>query len=118
MVPESFGLMARIVTCITFEDNPRWSEVAAIFELADGSRGEIWGTLLGLGMPLFRCVAVGKVDALPAEEACIDRPCARPEQRQGGTEGSKQDITPRIVRMREGAPHFNDCQERSRDGRP
>ena len=61
---------------------------------------------------------VRKVYALPPEKARVDRPCARSEKCQGGTEGSEQDITPRIMRMREGAPYLNDCQKCSRDGRP
>jgi hypothetical protein len=63
-------------------------------------------------------LSVWRVDALPSKEASIDGPGARSEHGQGGTEGSQQDIPPRIMGMREGAPNLNDCQKYSRDGRP
>lgn len=63
-------------------------------------------------------LSVWRVDALPSEKAGIDGPGARSEHGQGGTEGSQQDIAPRIMGMREGAPNLNDCQKYSRDGRP
>jgi hypothetical protein len=62
--------------------------------------------------------SISRVDALPSKKAGIDGPGARSEHGQGGTEGSQQDIAPRIMGMREGAPNLNDCQKYSRDGRP
>ena len=61
---------------------------------------------------------VRKVYAFPPKKACIDRPYPGSNQCQGGTEGAEQDITPRIMRMREGAPYLNDCQKCSGDRRP
>jgi len=63
-------------------------------------------------------LSISNVYALPSKEAGIDGPGARSEHGQGGTEGSQQDIAPRIMGMREGAPNLNDCQKYSRDGRP
>jgi len=62
--------------------------------------------------------SISQVYALPSKKAGIDGPGARSEHGQGGTEGSQQDIAPRIMGMREGAPNLNDCQKYSRDGRP
>ena len=42
-------------------------------------------------------LSVSKVDALPSKKAGIDGPGAWSEQGQGGTEGSQQDIAPRII---------------------
>jgi hypothetical protein len=50
------------------------------------------------------------------KKAGIDGPCARSEHGQGGTEGSQQDIAPRIMGMRAGAPNLNDCQKYSAVG--
>ena len=108
--------MSRIVEPVPFGDNPRWSH-----------RGHHIGTE---GIPFYRGVGTNSkvvgdlmlsilnVDALPSKKAGIDRPGARSEHGQGGTEGSQQDIAPRIMGMREGAPNLNDCQKYSRDGRP
>ena|SRR5271163_3988878 len=63
-------------------------------------------------------LSISNVYALPSKKAGIDRPGARSEHGQGGTEGSQQDIAPRIMGMREGAPSLNDCQKYSRDGCP
>jgi len=63
-------------------------------------------------------LSIPNVYALPSKKAGIDGPRARSEHGQGGTEGSQQDIAPRIMGMREGAPNLNDCQKYSRDGRP
>src|SRR6202140_3308523 len=63
-------------------------------------------------------LSISKVYALPSKKSGIDGPGARSEHGQGGTEGSQQDIAPRIMGMREGAPNLNDCQKYSRDRRP
>ena len=62
-------------------------------------------------------LSVWRIDALPSKKAGIDGTGARSEHGQGGTEGSQQDIAPRIKGMRAGAPNLKDCQEYSRDGR-
>jgi hypothetical protein len=46
-------------------------------------------------------LSISNVDALPSKKAGIDGPVARSEHGQGGTEGSQQDIAPRIMGMRE-----------------
>ena|ERR1700690_3096346 len=108
--------MSRSVEPVPSGDNPRWSH-----------RGHHTGAN---GIPLYRgdgncskvvgdlILSISNVDALPSEKAGIDRPGARSEHGQGGTDGSQQDIAPRITGMREGAPNLNDCQNYSRDGRP
>src|SRR6266481_5417280 len=108
--------MSRIVEPVPSGDNPRWSH-----------RGHHIGTE---GMPLYRGVgtnskvvgdlilSISNVYALPSKKAGIDGPGARSEHGQGGTEGSQQDIAPRIMGMRAGAPNLNDCQKYSGDGRP
>ena len=63
-------------------------------------------------------LSISKFYALPSKKAGIDGPCTWSEHGQGSTEGSQQDIAPRIMGMREGAPNLNDCQNYSRDGRP
>src|SRR5258708_2729267 len=62
--------------------------------------------------------SISRVDALPSKKAGINGPGARSEHRQGGTEGSQQDIAPRIMGMREGAPDLDDRQKYPRDGCP
>src|SRR4029077_13430229 len=51
-------------------------------------------------------LSVSKVDALPSKKARIHRPAARPEQCQGGTESSQQNIDPQISGYQEDLPHF------------
>ena len=63
-------------------------------------------------------LSISNVYALPSKKAGIDGPGARSEHGQRGTEGSQQDIAPRIMGMREGTPDLNDRQKYSRDGSP
>ena len=60
------------------------------------------------GMPFYRGVGtnskvvgdlISQVYALPSKKAGIDVPGARSEHGQGGTEGARQDIAPRIMGM-------------------
>ncbi|MDX6464947.1 MAG: hypothetical protein QOE55_8644 [Acidobacteriaceae bacterium] len=63
-------------------------------------------------------LSVGRLDAFPSKKAGIDGPGARSEHGQGGTEGSQQDIAPRISSLREGVPQREDRHKCSSDGRP
>ena len=54
-------------------------------------------------------LSVWRLDALPSKKTGIDGPGARSEHGKGGTEGSQQDIAPRIMGMCEGIPNLNDC---------
>ena len=108
--------MSRIVEPVPSGYNPRWSH-----------RGHHIGTE---GIPFYRGVetnskvvgdlilSISRVYALPSKKAGIDGPGVRSEHGQGGPEGSQQDIDPRIMGMREGAPSRNECQKYSRDGLP
>src|SRR5260370_33455330 len=96
-------------------DSTRWSHPVPHF----GTRGMPYLRWGGLTQKWCEDLAlsISKVDALPSTKASIDRPSARSEQRQGGTEGSQHDTTPRISRLREGVPQRDDHHKCSRDRR-
>jgi len=89
----SFGLMLRIVMPITSENNPNWSLAQAISGSLSTLLRASAATLLGHGTSSWDLwgliLTIRKVYALPPKKARVDRPCARSEKCQGGTEGSE-----------------------------
>src|SRR5258706_1176396 len=92
-----------------------------------------WGTVRGpgcAGPDPHNCVkapskggsiltlSVADLDALPAEEARIDGPRARAQQRQRRGEGCQQQVETRVRRIRVRAPECGDSRERTGDRRP
>jgi hypothetical protein len=69
-------------------------------------------------LPLPVAVTVPDLDALPTEQACVEGPCARPEQRQRDPEGSEQQVEPELSGIRERAPDGNNRGESADDRRP
>jgi len=78
--------------------------------LLGGDNRPFWGGKLTL--------AVSDIDALPSENASVDRPSAGSEHGQGGTDTAQEDVSPGISGLREGAPQFNAHDERPGDRRP
>ena len=75
-------------------------------------------TLEGNKANLPSPIPVPQIDTLPSKETGIDRPCARAEQSQSGSEKRQQDVSPRIGRLRERDPYLVDGQDRPSDRRP
>src|SRR4029077_14547450 len=111
-----FLFMSRIVERVPSGNNPRWSHRG--HHMGTEGNALFWG--LGTNSKVVGdfILPISNVDALPSKKAGIDGPSARSEHGQGGTEGSQQDIAPRIMGMRESAPYLNDCQKCPRDRRP
>lgn len=63
-------------------------------------------------------LSVPNFQALPPEKACIDRPHARSDQREGDPQGPDRHQTPAIFRPRERVPKRGESQERAADWGP
>ena len=63
-------------------------------------------------------LAIRNADALPSKKEGVDRPSARSEQCQSGTDGSKQDKCPGINRLREEVPQRDYGDDYSYERRP
>jgi hypothetical protein len=62
--------------------------------------------------------AVANFQAFPSEEARIDRPHARPDERECGPKSSDHDATAAILRIRERSPKRCQSQERAAERGP
>jgi len=63
-------------------------------------------------------LSIRKLDALPSEEACIDRPSTGSEERQGSANCRQQDPAQWIWGAQEGTQQCKDRQKGSRDWGP
>lgn len=84
------------------EPQPEWNEKPAR-QIERGESGAL---------------AVADLQALPAEEARIQRQHARSEQSKGGAERPDHEDAPAVLRMRERMPKRTQRQERAGYGRP
>jgi hypothetical protein len=63
-------------------------------------------------------LAVSNFQALPSEETRVNRPHARPEEREGGPKSPDHDAVPAILRIRERIPERGYSQENAYDRSP
>ena len=85
------------------------------------ARNPTWSpgrSLSGVGMTLSSLGRPCDVDPFPPEQAGVHRPDAGSEQRQGRTEGSQEDVNPRVGRQQEDFQRLNPHHHCSRDGCP
>jgi hypothetical protein len=64
------------------------------------------------------CPSVSNIDAFPPIEASINRPFARSDQRQASAQGSQEDMSPYIPRLRKSVPKLEHYRKGTRERSP
>jgi hypothetical protein len=95
----------------TLSERAEWlSFVATTYCFRGGTTDRFGGGKLTL--------AISDIDALPSENASVDRPSAGPERGQGSTDTAQEDVSPGISGLRESTPQLNAHHECPGDRRP